>query len=108
MKIGFGLANSADPYEMPHYAHLDLLQQGISEPVLYGDLVYKFKRIVGKPHISGQFKEIIKRYKKVGYNKDIMRQSTCLVVNPIRVYSYAFLLNCTTVGQASNAMMALT
>ena len=29
-----------------------LLQQGISEPVLYGDLVYKFKRIVGKPHFS--------------------------------------------------------
>ena len=25
-----------------------LLQQGISEPVVYGDLVYKFKRIVGK------------------------------------------------------------
>ena len=27
-----------------------LLQQGISEPILYGDLVYKFKRIVGKPN----------------------------------------------------------
>ena len=25
------------------------LQQGISEPILYGDYVYKFKRIVGKP-----------------------------------------------------------
>ena len=25
------------------------LPQGISEPVFYGDLVYKFKRIVGKP-----------------------------------------------------------
>ena len=24
----------------------------------------------------------------------------CLVVNPIRVYSYVFLFNCTTVGQA--------
>ena len=27
-----------------------LLQQGISEPIFYGDLVYKFKRIVGKPN----------------------------------------------------------
>ena len=26
-----------------------LLQQGISEPIFYGDLVYIFKRIVGKP-----------------------------------------------------------
>ena len=34
-----------------------LLQQGISEPIFYGDLVYKFKRIVGKPNFSDQFKK---------------------------------------------------
>ena len=79
-----------------------LLQQGISEPIFYGDLVYKFKRIVGKPNFSDQFKKIIKRHKKVGYNLDIMRQSAYLVVNPITVYSYDFLFNCTTVGQASS------
>ena len=33
-----------------------LLQQGISEPVFCVDLVYKFKRIVGKPNFSDQFK----------------------------------------------------
>ena len=33
-----------------------LLQQGISEPILYGDLVYKFKKIVGKPNIADRFK----------------------------------------------------
>ena len=27
-----------------------LLQQDISEPIFYGDLVYNFKRIVGKPY----------------------------------------------------------
>ena len=32
-----------------------LLQQGISEPIFYGDLVFKFKRIVGKPNFSDQF-----------------------------------------------------
>ena len=84
-----------------------LLQQGISEPIFYGDLVYKFKRIVGKRIFSDQFKKIIKRYKKVGYNLDIMRQSACLVVNPIKVYSYGFLFNCTTVGQASDSLTAL-
>ena len=31
-----------------------LLQQGISEPIFYGNLVYKFKRIVGKPNFSDQ------------------------------------------------------
>ena len=85
-----------------------LLQQSISEPIFYGDLVYKFKRIVGKPNFSDQFKKIVKRYIRVGYNLDIMRQSACLVLNPITVYSYGFLFNCMTVGQASDSMTALT
>ena len=45
---------------------------------------------------------------RVGYNLDIMRQSACLVLNPMTVYSYGFLFNCTTVGQASDSMTALT
>ena len=85
-----------------------LLQQGISESIFYGDLVYKFKRIVGKPNFSDQFKKIVKRYIRVGYNLDVMRQSACLVLNPITVNSYGFLFNCTTVGQASDSMTALT
>ena len=67
----------------------NLLQQGISEPIFYDDLVYK--RIAEKPNFSDQFKKIIKRYIKVGYNLDVMRQSACLVLNPITVYSYGFL-----------------
>ena len=83
-----------------------LLQQGISEPIFYGVLVCKFKRIVGKSNFSDQLKKIVKRY--VGYNVDIMRQSACLVLNPITVNSYGFLFNCTTVGQASDSITALT
>ena len=85
-----------------------LLQQSISEPIFYGNLVYKFKRIIGKPNYSDQFKKIVKRYIRVEYNSDIKRQSACLVLNPITVYSYGFLFNCTTVGQASDSMTALT
>ena len=85
-----------------------LLQQGISEPISYGDLGYKFKRIVGKPNFSDQFKKIVKRYIRVGYNLDIMGKSTWLVLNPITVYSCSFLFNCMTVGQASDSMTALT
>ena len=80
----------------------------ISEPIFYGDLVHKFKRIVGKPNFSDQFNKIVKRYIRVGYNLDIMRQSACQVLNPITVYSYGLLFNCTTVGQASDSMTALT
>ena len=77
-----------------------LLQQGISEPVFYDHLVYKFKRIVGKPNFSDQFIKIIKRYKRVGYNMDNMPQSACLVVNPIMVDSYGILFNYMTVNMA--------
>ena len=85
-----------------------LLQQSVSEPIFYGDLVYKVKRIVGKPNFSDQFKKMVKRYIRIGYNFDVMRQSACLVLNPITVYSYGFLFNYTTLGQASDSMTALT
>ena len=85
-----------------------LLQQGISVPIFYGDLVYKFKIIVRIPNFRYQFKKIIKRYKKDGYNLDIMRQSACLVANPITGFSRGFLFNCTTVGHASDSMTSLT
>ena len=85
-----------------------LRQQGISEPKFNGDLVYKFKRIAGKPNFSDQFKNIVKHYIRVGYNLDIMRQSACLVLNPITVYSYGFLFSCTTVNQGSDSLTALT
>ena len=39
-----------------------LLQQGISEPVFYGDLVYKLNRNVGNPNFSDQLKKNIQRY----------------------------------------------
>ena len=80
-----------------------LLQKGISEHVFYGDLVYKLKKNVGKPNLSDQFKNIMKRHKRVGYTMAFMRQSACLVVNPIMVYSYG----CMAVGQASDSVMAL-
>ena len=75
-----------------------LLQHGISELIFNGGLVYEFKRIVGKPNFNDQFKKIIKRYIKVGYNFDVMRQSACRVLNPITVYRYGFLFNFTKVG----------
>ena len=87
-----------------------LLQQGISEPIFYGDLVYNYSKKLLATLIlvinSKRLSNVIK--KKVGYNLDIMRQSACLVVNPITGFSRGFLFNCTTVGQASDSMTSLT
>ena len=38
----------------------------------------------------------------IGYNINVMRQTACLVVNPIKVNSFAYLFNCTTVGRTSD------
>ena len=62
-----------------------LLQQGLLEPEFYGDLVNKFRKIVGKTEFSGQFKKIIMRHKRIGYNVDVMRQSACLVLTQSRL-----------------------
>ena len=35
-----------------------LLHQGLSGPEFYGDLVYKFKKIVGRANFSDQLKKI--------------------------------------------------
>ena len=42
-------------------------------------------------------KKTVVRYKKIGYNVDVLQQTACLVVNPIKVNSFAYLFNCTTV-----------
>ena len=81
-----------------------LLQQGISEPEFYGDLMYRFRKKVGKSNFSEQFGKLINRYKRIGYSLDIMRQTACLVVNPIIVDDYASLFNCTTAVRASDSM----
>ena len=82
-----------------------LLLQGLSEPEFYGDLVYKFRKIIGKNDFPYHFKKIVVRYKKIGYNINVMRQTACLVVNPIKVNSFAYLFNCMTVGRTSDWMM---
>ena len=72
-----------------------LLLQGLSKPEFYGDLVYKFRKIISKNDFPYHFKKIIVRYKKIGYNIDVLRHTACLVVNPIKVNSFAYLFNCT-------------
>ena len=63
---------------------------------------------MGRTHFSDQFRKIIIRHKRIGYDLNAMRQSACLVVNPITVDTFAALFNCTPVEQASDSMMAPT
>ena len=93
------------PHYLPRRCECDI---NAKKKILFGDLVYKLKKIRGMTDFSDQFRKIITRYKRIGYNLNVMRQSACLVINPITVDGYATLFNCTPVDRASDSMMAPT
>ena len=72
-----------------------LLHQGLSEPEFYGDIVYKFKKIMGRTNFSDQFRKIMRRDKRIGYDLNAMPQSACSVINPTKFDNFAALFNCT-------------
>ena len=45
-----------------------LLLQGLSEPEFYSNVVYKFRKIIGKNDFPYHFKKKVFCYKKIGYN----------------------------------------
>ena len=88
------------------YSLQTLLQQGISQPDFYGVFVYRFRKSVGQSNFLELFRNLINRYKRVGYSLDIMRQTAWLVINPVIVGGYASLYNCTRTVRASDYMTA--
>ena len=56
-----------------------LLLQGLSEPEFYSDLVYRFRKIIGKYDFPYHFKRIIVRYKRIGYDKDFFFGIDCML-----------------------------
>ena len=54
------------------------------------------------------FENTNKRKARRSITSSLMRQSACLVFNPITVDNYAAFFNCTPVGRASDSMMAPT
>ena len=68
-----------------------LLRLGITNPVFYGDVIYKLRKIMGHGNFSYAFSKIIKRYIKRGYDPNILKHTACLVFNPFTVGHFAFL-----------------
>ena len=65
------------------------------------------KKNCRKPGFSDHFSIIYISYKRKEYNIDVIEQSACLAVNLITTDHFAYFLNCTSVGQGSDSMMAL-
>ena len=85
-------------YNMANLLSLNVFtaSKGSNNYILFhGDLVYKFKKFIGRNDFCFQFRKIITRYRRIGYNLNVMRQSACLVFNPIMADNYAAFFNCT-------------
>ena len=80
------------------------MRQVLSEPEVYGDLMYKLKKSVGSNDFSAQFINLISHCKTICYNSNVWQQKACLVVKLITVGSFAFLNKCTLLGQTSDSM----
>ena len=93
----FNWQNVRSPVELPPWKTYQF--------TLWQDM-YRFRKTVGKSKFSEQFRKLINRYKRIGYILDVMRQTACLVVNPIIVDGYASLFNCTTAVRAADSMTA--
>ena len=65
------------------------MQQGICNPELYGDLVYKFKKIIINPNFSNLFKRIVNRFKRAGYSLDNLRQTVVLTQSWLKAMLYS-------------------
>ena len=52
--------------------------------------------------------DLFLNYKNIGYNINVLQQTACLLVNPMTVGNFAFLFNCTPVGQTSDSMTVPT
>jgi hypothetical protein len=74
------------------------LQQGISKPDFYRDLIYELKKIKGNVNFHRLFIKTICKFKKKGYQHDIQQRYACLVINPSTVDHYTYLFGCTTVA----------
>ena len=79
-----------------------LLLQGLSEPEFYGDFVYEFRKIIGKSDFLIISKRQLLVIKRLVITQMFLRQTACLVVNPVKVNKFAYLFNCTKVGRASD------
>ena len=73
-----------------------------SEPNFMATRCKNSEKYLVKMNFLINSKKIIVRYKKIGYNIDVLQQMICLVVNSVKVYSFPYLYNCTTVGRTSD------
>ena len=75
-----------------------LLQQGISHPEFYGDVIYLLKKTIKTPYFDQVFPKKIKKFIKRGYDPIILQRTACMVIDPSTVGNHASLFAVTAIG----------
>ena len=60
---------------------------------------------MGRTDFSDQFRKKVIHHKRISYDLNVIRQSACLLINPITVNNFAALFNCMSVDRGSESMM---
>ena len=76
-----------------------LMQQGISHPEFYGDVIYKLRKIVGHTNFQPLFSKVIKKFIKRKYDPNVLQHTACLVVDPFTVGHHTSLFDCAMIGR---------
>ena len=78
----------------------DYVSLGINHPVFYGDLVYKLRRVKGKPNFISSGSKIVKRLRRRQYDPVIIERTCDLVLGPFTALYRSFLKRCTLTNKA--------
>ena len=76
------------------------MSKGISQPVFYGDLVYKIKRVKDTPDFIASGCKIVKRLRRRLYDPLIIVRTIGLVLRPSTALYIPFLKHCTLTNKA--------
>ena len=78
----------------------EYLSKGISHPVIYGDLVYKLRRVKDTPNFILSGSKIVKRLRRRQYDPVIIEMTIGLVLGPSTALYEPFLKHCTLTNKA--------
>ena len=83
-----------------HISFQEYVSTGISQPVFYGDIVYKLWRVKDTPNFISSGSKIVKRLRRQQYNPLIIERTIGLMLGPSTALHKPFLEHCTLTKKA--------
>ena len=78
----------------------EYVSKGISQPVFYGDIVYKLRRVKDTPNFISSGSKIVKHLRRRHYDPSIIERTISLMLGPSTALYGPFLKHCTLTNKA--------